>query len=138
MIAPHVCFMLFFPFFPFFFTCSLNLVLAASFTDYYLSTHVTRFIPCLNLFVIHSSHSYISQISFAHCFQLLILFTPIIHVAYFLGISGTGHSPLMSIFALCFHVHSSWHQCMPTPPPLIECLISSFIHNSVFLCFFPP
>ena len=26
---------------------------------------------------------------------------------------------------------------MPTPPPLIECLISSFIHNSVFLCFFP-
>ena len=27
---------------------------------------------------------------------------------------------------------------MPTPPPLIDCLISSFIRNSVCLCFFPP
>ena len=26
---------------------------------------------------------------------------------------------------------------MPTPPPLIDCLISSFIRNSVFLWFFP-
>ena len=65
MLAPHVCFVLNFYLYMYTESCACCFI-----SDHYLTTYVTRFIPCLNLFLIHfcpllllilhNSHSYIS------------------------------------------------------------------------------
>ena len=138
MLAPHVCSLL--NFYSFTESC------ACCFIHDHLLLTLCILVQLHSLFALVSRSffflffPYPSLFSFIHLsrFLLPIDFSSLIHFASFPGMSGTGHSHLMSIFALCFPVHSSCHKCMPTPSPLIEFFISSFICNSVFLFFFPP
>ena len=148
MLAPDVFFMLNFYLFPE--SCACCLIY-----DHYLTTYVTHFMlsgsvtflvwTCFSFFPFFSRPS---LFSFIHLNRFLFLtdfslsphlLRSFLHFASFPGMSGTERGHLTSIFALCFHVHSSWHYCMPTPPSLIEFFISSLTCNSVFLWFlFPP
>ena len=125
--------------------------------DHYLSTlcyslHSLSELVSHSLLPPFSSHA--SQFSFlhltdffSHWFQLLILFTPLIHFASCLGISGTGHGHLMSIFCHVFscslilalmHAHStsSWMSHQLIHPQLS--LLVGFFPSLVATCIFEP
>ena len=77
------------------------------------------YIPCSTCFsFVFPLFSCPALFSFIHLSRFLLLIdvslsphllSSLIQFTYFPGMSGTGHGHLMSIFALHFPVHSSWH-----------------------------